>query len=81
MEYDPEEQLTVKKFIDDLLEMNKEIYCDGEKIASHKIKSKVRFKDTEGNYYNLVALDADQLWGCGCWCGIYVVLEKEPEDE
>lgn len=72
---------TVSAFIARLQEMNKEIGCDGERIGSHKIRSTVRFADTEGNSYRLKDIEALMLFGCGCWDGFTIVLEKEPDDE
>lgn len=71
---------TVTQFVRLLEDMRKEIGCDGVRIGAHNLRSRVRFADTQGNTYRLIMLDADQLPGCGCWDGICLRLEREPDD-
>lgn len=75
------EEMTVYQFIERLLDWQKEIGdVDGSKIASHNLKSAVRVtiktKSNETVYGRIVALDIDQLPGCGCWNGIHIICQE-----
>lgn len=70
---------TVTEFINKLRGLNAEIGCNGERIASHKLRSSVTFEDADGNTYRLKDLDISRLPGCGCWDGVRVILERKPD--
>jgi hypothetical protein len=70
--------MTVKELLDKINKLNKEIQCDGNTIASHKIKSSVIVSDTE-NRYEIVDIQPTMLFGCGCWDGIDIIIKKVDE--
>jgi hypothetical protein len=50
-------------------------------IASHNIKGTISVRvindNDMGASYKIVGLDIEQLWGCGCWSGVVIEVEKE----
>jgi len=76
-----DEPPTVTAFIKQLEEVRKEIGCDGTHIGAHKLRSFVKFQDVDGNLYRLRGFEPSMLFGCGCWDGVYITIEREADDE
>lgn len=71
----------VKQFAAEVASLAAEICCDGgTRVASHAVPSSVTIavqgSDAE---FELVRLDAERLMGCGCWCGITLVIRPHAE--
>ena len=77
---------TVKEFKEIVDYYQNEVYCDGERTASHSYPSKVDIimVDDDNNIdygYELVGHDIITHMGCGCWTGMSLVIRKIKKEE
>ncbi len=73
-----DEKLCVSELKEAIDVVAKEVGCDGKSIGSHKIRSSVSAYCAElDQWFDIIDIDPDRLWGCGCWSGLTINLKKD----
>lgn len=70
--------MTVFDLLQQLNELNKEIHCNGKKIASHNLQSSVTIIDEDNQSFGIESIELDRLFGCGCPDGVVFNIKRLP---
>ena len=75
-------EVTLKEFYDDLTLLKNEVMDSEGKVQSHNIIARISVYEDDFNCtsYDIVNLELDHLFGCGCPSGISIIIKKI-EDE
>lgn len=73
--------MLVKPFAEQVAGYAQEVQCDGAgRIGSHKIPSAVNVRlEGSDHDFSLAEIELDFLGGCGCPCGITLVIRQDSE--
>ena len=85
MEYNEfsEPNPTIKEFKQAFENVASECSTDGITVNSHTLKSTVRVRlddPDDDTSFEIVGIDVDQLFGCGCWSDVVIMIKKKNDE-
>lgn len=83
-EFDQNKIPNIKQFLDVFMNIANEVGTDGTVGSHYSLESHVTIEgidpDDDGTY-TIVAMEAEQMGGCGCWSGVRILVDRELENE
>lgn len=78
--------MNLKNFYNQIKSIYEETTANGgDTVASHdKMIADVKLinlTENDDSDYEIVGIEPNRLWGCGCWSGAYIEIRKKQNDK
>lgn len=77
-------QPNIKEFLDVFMNIANDVGTDGTVGSHYSLQSQVSVEGIDPDddaFYKIVAMEAEQLGGCGCWSGVRILVDRQLENE